>query len=102
MLLECTGRHGLPEVRLLGIVVGIAVGGKVRPEAHQALDALVLPRVVLQLARQRVVEQIGQIVAVTGATHLLAAAEYAQMIKVLRVEVEAVQIGGCARRVLQA
>lgn len=57
---------------------------------------------ILQLTRQRIVEQIREIVTVAGAAHLLAAAEYAQMVKVLRVEVEAVQIGGCVTCVLQA
>lgn len=102
MLLDRSGADGLPQFGLIGIEIRIAIGGEVRPQADQTLDALVLSGMILQLARQRIVEEIREIVAVAGATHLLAAAEYAQVIEVLRVEIEAVQIGGCARCVLQA
>jgi len=58
--------------------------------------------VVLQLPRQRVVEQVGQVVAVAGAAHLLATAEDAQVVEVLRVEIEAVQVRRRTAGVLQA
>lgn len=101
LLNRCCG-DGLPQIGLFGIVIRITIGGEVRPQTDQTLDALILPGMVLKLTCQRIVEEIREIVAVAGATHLLAAAEYAQVIEVLRVEVEAIQIGGCAGCVLQA
>lgn len=93
---------GLPQVLLFRIEVGVSTCRKVRPQSHQPLDALVLPRVVLELPRQRVVEQVGQIVAVARAPHLFAATQDAQVVEVLGVEVEAVQIRRRTASVLQA
>lgn len=46
LLNRCCG-DGLPQIGLFGIVIRITIGGEVRPQTDQTLDALILPSMVL-------------------------------------------------------
>lgn len=91
-------RNGQPRATRLFLLiladhryVGIPGNGEVNDHGYQTLYGLELGCAAFQLFGSRIVEQIRQIIRVTGAAHLAATGDNSHDIEVLRVEIESVQ-----------